>query len=149
MKIIVGTNNHGKLQEMQQAIDSEAVQLVTYQEYLPESVEIEETGNTYVENALLKAKFYAEKINRPVLADDGGLELIAFPALLGLKTARFFNENLSEQQKNQQLLELFNGKPELTREIQLKSTLVYAWPEGHYLTSSETLKGELAKKNNR
>lgn len=144
MEIIVGSNNQGKLHEMQLGLaEQSGIQLVSYQKYTDE-LEIEETGTTYFENAYLKAYTYAEKLKKPVLADDGGLEIVAFPEILGLKTARFFQKNATDTEKNQQLLALFKQDQNLDRTIILRATLVYAFPEGTYLTASASLKGELA-----
>lgn len=146
MELIIGSNNQGKINEMQEGIaDLANVTFVSYQNYI-EALDVAETGATYFENAYLKAFSYAKELKRPVLGDDGGLELTSFPELLGLKTARFFEKNSSDSQKNQKLLSLFADKPTLERTMYLKATLVYALPTGEYISEEASLKGSLAQK---
>ncbi len=92
MEIIVGTNNQGKLKEMQSGLKDPAIQLVSYRKYTTSQEQPAETGTTYAENAYLKSSlFFQQLIGRPVLGDDGGLTLTAFPDLLGIHTSRFFS----------------------------------------------------------
>lgn len=91
MEIIVGTNNQGKLKEMQSGLKDPAIRLVSYRKYTTSQEQPAETGTTYAENAYLKARFFQQLIGRPVLGDDGGLTLTAFPDLLGIHTSRFFH----------------------------------------------------------
>ncbi|MEI5995068.1 RdgB/HAM1 family non-canonical purine NTP pyrophosphatase [Enterococcus sp. 4G2_DIV0659] len=145
MEIIVGTNNQGKLREIQSAYSKEQITFVPYTKYTKSNEEVAEIGNTYTENALIKAQFYAQKIGKPVLADDGGLEIDAFPTILGVQTARFFKTGMSDTEKNQQLLALFDAHETFSRTIHLHAVLVYAWPNGEYIISAKQLNGELAK----
>lgn len=141
MEIIVATNNHGKLQEMQQGINDANISFVSYQKYMQIAEKPLETGQTYFENAYLKAKFYQDKLKRSVLADDGGLELAAFPEILGLKTQRFFKSN-NPLEQNQEILALFQ-EPQTSRKVTLKASLVYLTDENQYLTSEASLVGEI------
>jgi len=72
-----------------------------------EGIEVLENGSTYSENALLKAKAYFDKFKTPALADDSGLNVEAFPDILGLHSARFAPNLKTYQEKNLYLLELF------------------------------------------
>ena len=108
MEIIVGTNNQGKLKEMQSGLKDPAIQLVSYRKYTTSQEQPAETGTTYAENAYLKARFFQQLIGRPVLGDDGGLTLTAFPDLLGIHTSRFFHSANPEEQ-NRELLHLFDA----------------------------------------
>ena len=147
MEIIVGTWNVGKLAEMQQALANSCpdIQLVGINQYLADKIAPPEVGQSYYENALEKAKFYAQLIQRPILADDGGLELADFPDLLGLRTSRFF-KSTTDEGKNQELLALYDT-PELQsdkkHQITLHACLVYITPGGHIFSAEEMLKGYL------
>lgn len=141
MELIVGTNNQQKLLEMQQGLNDATIQLVSYQNYQTIPEKPKETGATYAENAYLKGRFYQEKLGRPVLGDDGGLELAAFPELLGLKTSRFFQSANSAEQ-NQELLDLFTNEDQ-DRRLVLTSTLVYVINQERQISSTATLAGEL------
>jgi XTP/dITP diphosphohydrolase len=72
----------------------------------PQTLAVDETGTTFIENALLKARAYAEAFKAPALADDSGLVLEAMPELLGVQSARFAPELPDYQQKCRRLLEL-------------------------------------------
>lgn len=141
MKIIVGTNNQGKLTEMQDSIQSDQVRLISYTEYTKQRLDFAETGKTFRENAVEKAENFCHSLNQPVLADDGGLVLAAFPQLLGIKTARFFKTGFSDQEKNQQLFDLM--KDQTNRKVTLFATLAYANPKGLTLVVEKALSGEL------
>lgn len=144
MEIIVGTNNQGKLNELSLAVNDAAIQLVPYTTYSQQEIDIVESGSSYLENAQIKAVHYANLLQKNVLADDGGLELIAFPTILGIETARFFPKDATNHQKNQQLLALFDN-PLINRKITLHAVLVYAFPNGVSFSVTEQLTGEIAK----
>ena len=87
-KILVATHNAGKLEEIQALLNDLPVELVT-PAHLNLDLAIEETGNTYAENAALKAVAYARASGLLSLADDSGLEVDALDGLPGLHSARF------------------------------------------------------------
>ncbi|WP_457565388.1 non-canonical purine NTP pyrophosphatase, partial [Caldithrix abyssi] len=74
MKILIATGNKHKREEIQQILNGLEVELISIDQ-LPESIEVEETGETFTENARLKAEAYFELTGLPVLADDSGLEV--------------------------------------------------------------------------
>jgi XTP/dITP diphosphohydrolase len=88
MQLLIGTNNPGKLLQIRGALETCNIICLS-----PKDVgilaDIEETGTSYKENALLKARFYYEKSGLPTLTDDSGLEVAAMPDMLGVKTRRF------------------------------------------------------------
>lgn len=147
MELIVGTWNQGKLREMQEALTplQTDIHLVGVERYLTDLVAPAENGTSYYDNALEKARFYSELLNKPVLADDGGLELAAFPELLGVHTSRFFKSD-TDSEKNQELLALYDT-PELQsptkRQLTLRAYLVYVSPTGETLSASAALSGRL------
>jgi XTP/dITP diphosphohydrolase len=75
----------------------------------PKTLEVDETGKTFVENALLKAKAYYETYKTPALADDSGLVVEALPDILGVESARFAPELPSYEKKCLKLMELLNN----------------------------------------
>jgi XTP/dITP diphosphohydrolase len=76
----------------------------------PQSLEVDESGSTFTENAYLKAKAYFDKFAVPALADDSGLVVEALPELLGVQSARFAPELSSYVDKCQKLIELLKSK---------------------------------------
>jgi XTP/dITP diphosphohydrolase len=76
----------------------------------PQSLDVDESGSTFTENAYLKAKAYFDKFAVPALADDSGLVVEALPELLGVQSARFAPELSSYVDKCQKLIELLKSK---------------------------------------
>ena len=73
-----------------------------------EKIEVDESGASFTENALIKAKAYYSKYNSPVMSDDSGLVVNALPDELGIRSARFGGDNLSDAQRTQLLLTKMN-----------------------------------------
>lgn len=88
MRLLLGTNNTGKVIEIQEALASLNMNIVTPQE-LGIADAPEETGDTFMENAQQKARFYFEKGNLPTLADDSGIIVDALKDELGIHTRRW------------------------------------------------------------
>lgn len=141
--MIYATNNAKKIKEL---TTWSPVPLISYQDYLKQPIKIEETGQTYEENARLKALEIARHLNQPVLGDDGGLELEDFPHLLGINTSRFFESNMNDQEMNEQILELFNSQYSYSRKATLVACLVYALPDGRTITAESRLPFIVANK---
>lgn len=81
----------------------------------PSKIEVEETGKTFKENALLKAEAYYQKFKCPVLADDSGLIVEALPNELGVYSARYGGEGLDDKGRAMKLLEALKEVPSLER----------------------------------
>lgn len=137
--LIVATKNLGKLQEMQKAF-GEQIHLIGLHELAPDLKSPVENGTSYLENARLKAKYYAEALQQPVLADDGGLELAAFPQLLGVQTHQFFQTETAPEQ-NQEILNLYQKNPQQNRAFVLHAALAY-WGKREFQVE-KTLTGEI------
>mgnify|MGYP001215205418 CR=1 FL=1 len=75
-----------------------------------ESLEVEESGGSYTENAYLKAKAYYEKFNTPTMSDDSGLDVLSLPDELGIYSARFGGEGLSDSDRVNLLLDKLQGQ---------------------------------------
>ena len=120
-KVILATLNPGKIREFS------ALQGLF--ELLPQSnfkiPAIEETGLTFVENALLKARHASKLSELPAIADDSGICVDALNGQPGLYSARFAGENATREQRNQKLLDLLKDIPEEKRTARLHCTLVY------------------------
>lgn len=142
MEIVVGTHNVGKLNELQNAFDAGKIKFVAVADFLPaEFVFPAETGTSYFANAYQKAAAYAKATGQKILADDGGLELAAFPELLGLKTQRFFKTATAREQ-NQEILALFTDST-ITRQATLTATQVYFCDPNYFYTATARLHGEI------
>lgn len=105
MKVIIATHNPGKFSELEQML---AVEKITY--LPPTDIEdVEETGQTYVENAILKARTTAKISGRPAIGDDSGLEIFALNSEPGIRSARYAGEDATDAEKRQYILDLMDG----------------------------------------
>ncbi len=108
MKLYCATGNAGKLREFRHAAEGLDFELVSLPDYkaLPEA---EETGRTFQENAVLKARHYGPHAPGPLFADDSGLEVDALAGAPGVYSARFAGPGATDEQNNALLLEKLHG----------------------------------------
>lgn len=105
MNLLVATNNRGKLAEIKHLLNLPGLELVTPLEAgLPPDFDVEETGATFEENAVLKATQYARAAHLYALADDSGLEVAALGGQPGIYSKRFAGENATDRERIDYLL---------------------------------------------
>lgn len=110
-KILLATNNKGKLVEMQSLLEGAGMELVTPRQ-LGLDLEVEENGRTYAENAALKGRAFAQASGLLTLADDSGLEVDALEGRPGLYSARFNPKpGASDADRRDFLLEQLSDHP--------------------------------------
>ncbi|MDO5561779.1 MAG: non-canonical purine NTP pyrophosphatase, partial [bacterium] len=99
MQLFFASSNRDKIKELQNILAKEQLplQLFTLLDHPEWEMEIEENGQTYAENALLKAQAYQKLTNLPILADDSGLEVDVLPGLLGVYTNRWHPGDAKEK----------------------------------------------------
>jgi len=113
-EILVATRNSGKIREIRDALRSLPVKLHHLDEF-PNVSSIEEVGQTYQENALLKALGYSKQTGLCALADDSGLEVDALGGMPGVFTARFGGEEASDAERIEKLLTTLSEHPDTKR----------------------------------
>lgn len=128
-KMIMATRNHGKAAELAQLLADLAVEILTL-DHFSAFPDIEETGATFHENAVLKARAAAQYSSLPALADDSGLAVDALAGQPGVYSARFAGEPCSDTKNNQKLLELLKDIPLERRTARFVSTIAFITPEG-------------------
>lgn len=111
MEIILASQNKGKVQELVSYIDDKNITLLL----APENLNPAENGNTFQQNALIKASTYFEKLNKPILADDSGLCLDAYPELMGVDTANYRPDLADYTSKCSALLDHYSSHQEKNR----------------------------------
>jgi XTP/dITP diphosphohydrolase len=122
-RIVLASNNPGKVREFNQLFAGLDLEVAPQSEYaVPE---IEETGLTFVENAILKARNAAQHSGRPALADDSGLEVDALNGAPGIFSARYAGKGAGDTQNLQKLLADLKGVPEGKRTARFQCLLVY------------------------
>lgn len=113
-KLLISTGNKDKIIEIRDEYKDLEYEIVS-PDQLGLDLNVEETGSTLEENALLKARAGAEASNLLTLADDTGLEVDALDGRPGIYSARFAGEEATYQDNNQKLLELLKNYPEEER----------------------------------
>ena len=110
-KLLIATNNRGKMVEIQALLGERKVELLTPAQ-LGIELEVIEDGKTYAENALLKGRAYASAAGLITLADDSGMEVDALGGQPGLHSARYVNRpGATDADRRQELLERLKGQP--------------------------------------
>lgn len=112
-RLVLATGNAGKVQEFARLLAPRSMELLPQTQF--GIVGPEETGLTFVENAILKARHAARASGLPALADDSGLEVDALQGAPGIRSARFAGSEASDTDNVALLLERLNGIPEAKR----------------------------------
>ena len=141
MKFVLASQNKGKLVEMQGILESLGVEIVLQSE-LGVSVDVEETGTTFEENARLKAVAVMEATGLPAIADDSGLCVDALGGGPGVYSARYGGGNLTDPEKVQLLLANMRGAA--TRAAHFETAIVCAFPGGDELVAAGRCDGSIA-----
>lgn len=105
--------------------------------------EVEETGETLEENALLKARAVVAATGFPSLADDTGLEVEALGGAPGVHSARYAGENVSYQDNTRLLLSEMEGRS--NRSARFRTVAALAWPNGHCVVAEGILEGRITR----
>lgn len=121
-KIILASNNPGKLKELQAVLGKEHYQLIQQSEY--NVSQVEETGTTYVENAIIKARHAAHITGMPALADDSGIEVDALHGVPGVYSARYAGNDCNDVSNNAKLLSELYKVPDEHRTARFQCVLV-------------------------
>ncbi len=137
MKILVATGNKHKLQEIRQILDGLPVELLSVDQ-LPRTLEVEETGQTFKENARLKADAYFNLTHLPVLADDSGLEVPALNNAPGVRSARFAGEKANYLQNNLKLLEAMRNLKGEERKARFRCVVCFKTEQGEWFFEGTT-----------
>lgn len=141
MKIVLASHNQGKVKEMGAILAKYGVELVLQSE-LGVNIEVEETGVTFRENALLKAHAVAKATGMPAIADDSGLMVDALNGAPGVYTARYGGEGLTDEQRYRLLLSSLSGQT--NRAAHFYSCIACVFPTGEVLTAQGVCDGTIA-----
>ncbi len=127
-RLVLATGNAGKLREMRQILAPWRVDVRALSEFTPDSAE--ETGLTFVENALLKARFAARVSGLPAIADDSGLEVDALHGAPGIYSARYAGPAADDASNNALLLRELAAVDAAGRTARYRCAMVFLrWPE--------------------
>lgn len=140
MRFVLASRNRGKLKEMAGLLEGLGVEIVLQSE-LGLDVEVEETGETFQDNARLKARAVMEASGLPAIADDSGLCVDALDGGPGVYSARYGGD-ITDEEKVQLLLSNMRGAP--TRAAHFACAIVCAFPDGTELTAEGRVDGSIA-----
>ena len=141
MRFVLATNNPKKLAEMAGILKSLGVEVVSPKD-LGITVDVEETGSTFAENAMLKAKAICKAADLPAIADDSGLCVDALNGAPGVYSARYGGEGLDDRGRYMLLLSSLRGAP--TRAAHFACAVACAFPNGDTLTAEGRCDGSIA-----
>jgi XTP/dITP diphosphohydrolase len=122
-KIVLASGNKGKLREFNQVLGQMDVEVVPQSDF--NVSDADETGLSFVENAILKARHAAQITGLPALADDSGLEVDALQGAPGIYSARFSGPGATDADNNDKLLELLKDLPAENRTARFRCLLVF------------------------
>ncbi len=143
MKIILATKNKGKLKEIQDIFKDtnfETVNLLDFEN----NFKIIEDGNSFKENAKIKAKYVYDKLKLPVIADDSGLCCEQLNGAPGIYSARYSGENANDEKNNKKLLKELSKFPKPHKAKFVCSAVFY--DGNNFVSTIGELKGEIADK---
>lgn len=131
-RFVLATHNPGKLKEMREILSELGVEVISPDE-AGITVNVEEIGVTFAQNAMLKAKVVCSQTGLPAIGDDSGLCVDALNGGPGVYSARYGGENLTDAQRNNLLLESVKGQG--TRNAHFLCSIACAFPNGDTLTA--------------
>lgn len=146
-KIIFATGNEGKMREIREILSDLPYEILSMKEAGLVS-DPEENGETFEENALIKARALHEAlgdqvVDTIVMADDSGLEIDALPDVLSVKSARFMGHDTDYVIKNKRILEMMEGVAEEKRSARFVAAIAAVFPDGREVTKRGVMEGRI------
>jgi XTP/dITP diphosphohydrolase len=142
-KLLIATNNPGKLTEYRELLADLPIELTS-----PATegidLDVEETGKSFEENAVLKARALADISGLPTLADDSGLEVMALSGEPGIYSSRYAGPNASDADRYQKLLHKLSDVPWERRQARFRCVIAIATPQGALKTVEGQVTGRIA-----
>jgi XTP/dITP diphosphohydrolase len=130
-RLAIASRNAHKLRELGRICAAWPVEWVTVESHDPDAFpDVEETGETYLDNALLKAEATARALRLPAIADDSGIEVDALGGKPGPRSARYAGEQATDEQNLLALIGALRGIPENGRTARYRCVAAIAWPGG-------------------
>lgn len=136
MKLVIATRNKDKIIEIKEIFEGNSFELISLSEF-PQAPEVEETGETLLENALLKAESAAKTTGLPAIADDTGLFVDALNGEPGVRSSRYAGENVSYQENRNLLLKNLDNAHGADRRARFETIAVFVDESGHITAKGE------------
>ncbi|MDT2045280.1 XTP/dITP diphosphatase [Priestia flexa] len=139
-EVIIATKNAGKVKDFQTLFSSKGIEVKSLLDF-PEIADVEETGTTFAENAILKAEAISHTLHTAVIADDSGLSIDALGGEPGVYSARYAGEQKDDNANIEKVLEKLNGVPFAERTARFHCTLALSVPGKDTITVDGTCEG--------
>ena len=145
MKVVLASKNKHKLVEISKITEKFGFELVL-QSQLGVDIDVEETGTTFEENSLIKAKAVMEATGLPAIADDSGIAVDALNGEPGIYSARYgFDESLDDRGRMMLLLKNTEYVPDGQRQAQFVCVITFITPDGAVIQARGEIHGELTR----
>jgi XTP/dITP diphosphohydrolase len=144
-KLILATNNIHKISEMSAILIGPKLEILSAKDFA-DFPEIDETGETLAENAILKVRAVWERYHLPALADDTGLEVDYLKGVPGVYSARFAGPGCTYDDNNRKLLALLDGIARSKRTARFRTVIALIDNNGAVQSVEGVLEGEIAEK---
>ena len=146
-RLAIASRNTHKLRELGRICAEWPVDWVTVENHDPAAFpDVEETGDSYLENALLKATEVAAALGVAAIADDSGIEVDALGGGPGHRSPRYAGEQATDEQNLDALLRAVRGVPSGGRTARYRCVAAIAWPDGRSLHADGVCEGALVAK---
>jgi XTP/dITP diphosphohydrolase len=142
--VVIASRNRGKVREILAICGDWPVQWISHEE--ASWSDVEETGDTYLENALLKARAVARATGEAALADDSGIEVDALGGAPGPRSARYAGGGASDEDNLQALLRAVAGVPGPGRTARYRAVAAVAFPDGREVWAEGVCEGVIRSK---
>lgn len=139
-QVIIATQNKGKAKDFEALFGPLGYEVLTLRD-VAKDMDVEETGVTFEENAILKAEAVAEALRTTVIADDSGLEIDALNGEPGVYSARYAGEAKSDEANIEKVLAKLEGVSEEQRTARFRCVLAIASPNKETVTYSGSCEG--------
>lgn len=140
MRIVFATGNENKVREVKEILGDIGMEIISMKE-AGIDVDIVEDGETFEENALIKAKVVSKFCDDIVMADDSGLEVDYLGKAPGVYSARFMGEDTSYDIKNKAIIDKLDGVPNDKRTARFVCAIAAVLPSGKKITTRGTIEG--------
>ena len=122
-KIVLATGNPGKVKELSHLLSQHNIEIVPQSDF--NVIDADETGTTFVENAIIKARHAAKITGLPAIADDSGLEVDYLKGAPGIYSSRYAGTDCNDNDNNEKLLAALDGVESSLRTARFQCVLVY------------------------
>ena len=144
MKIILATQNQGKIREFQELLEDKGIEVLSLLD-IPDWEDVEENGKTFADNAALKARAAAQKTGLVALADDSGLEVDALNGAPGVYSARYAGEPKDDERNIDKLLQRLDTISDDQRTARFRCALIMATPVGKEYLTEGVVEGQILR----